>query len=212
MLPVSATSEEKAAMTQGEALLIGTASGLAIFEGPAGSGQWRERARLLSGHAVRAVVATDATALLAAADGLAPQQSFDGGESWADAPGAAIEPVGLRVATLNGPVELLNPRLAGATAYARIGGRSPVLVGAGAGGIMLFRSIDDGIHWEPAAVAGGVAGRISALAPGGGSRLWAGTDAGQLLRSDDRGESWREAARLESPILCLAALRSSPAT
>jgi hypothetical protein len=191
-------------MAQGETLLAGTADGLAIFDDPAGGGGARVA---LQGRAVRAIVAADAAALLVAADGLPPQQSFDGGRSWADAPGAAVEPVGLRVATVNGPVELTNPRLAGATAYGRLGGRGPVLVGAGAGGMMLFRSLDEGIHWEPAAVAGGPAGRVTAIAPGPSQAIWAGTDAGQLLRSDDRGATWREVARLGAAIHCLVAVR-----
>lgn len=191
-------------MAQGEALLAGTADGLAIFDDPA-----RPEPALvaLRGHGVRAVVAADLAALLVAADDLPPQQSFDGGRSWADAPGAVVEPMGLRVATVNGPVELANPRLAGASAYGRLGGRQPVLVGAGAGGMMLFRSLDEGIHWEPAAVPGGPAGRVTAIAPGPSGAIWAGTDAGQILRSDDRGATWREAARLDAAILCLVAVR-----
>jgi hypothetical protein len=193
-----------AAMARGEALLVGTADGLLIFDDPSGAGPPRAA---LQGRAVRAIVAADPTALLVAAEGLPPQQSFDGGRSWADAPGAAIEPLGLRVATVNGPVELANPRLAGASAYGRLGGRQPVLVGAGAGGMMLFLSLDEGIHWEPAAVAGGPAGRVTAIAPGPSQAIWAGTDAGQLLRSDDRGRTWREVARLGAAILCLLAAR-----
>lgn len=191
-------------MARSETLLVGTADGLTIFDDATGAGQPRVTLR---GHAVRAIVAADSTVLLVAADGLPPQQSFDGGHSWADAPGAAVEPMGLRVATINGPVELANPRLAGATAYARIGGRSPVLVGAGAGGMMLFRSFEEGIRWEPAGIIGTLAGRITAIAPGPSHALWAGTDEGQLLRSDDRGATWREAARLGAAILALVAVR-----
>ncbi|HMQ34725.1 MAG TPA: hypothetical protein PKD53_28570, partial [Chloroflexaceae bacterium] len=57
---------------------------------------------------------------------------------------------------------------------------------------------------EPAAAPHGV-GRITALAPGPGATAWAGTDAGLILRSDDRGASWREAARAGAGIVCMAA-------
>lgn len=188
----------------GERLYIGTQEGLLIFSEPAGAGIWGERGRALAGRAVRAIVALDAETLLAAADGIAPQQSFDGGRTWADAPGAPVEPLGLRVATAHGPVELSNPRLMGATAYGRLGGRAPALLGAGAGGALLFRSLDDGIHWEPA--AGAVTGRVTTIVPSARAGCaWAGTDRGQLLRSDDRGASWRELAQVGAAILCLAA-------
>jgi photosystem II stability/assembly factor-like uncharacterized protein len=36
---------------------------------------------------------------------------------------------------------------------------------------------------------------------------WAGTDAGQLLRSDDRGRTWAEVAREQAAIRALAVLR-----
>lgn len=182
-------------------LYLGTADGLLIYSA-AGDGAV-PIGRALGGHRIDAIVALDAETLLAAAAGLPPQQSFDGGASWSDAPGAVVEPVGLRAATALGPVALSNPRLMGATAYARLAGKPPVLLGAGAGGGLLFRSLDDGIHWEPAASPAGWAGRVTALAPGSGAQAWAGTDAGLLLRSDDRGASWREAARVGAPVICL---------
>ncbi len=193
-------------MARGSLLYLGTTDGLLIYSatdaGAAPVG------RALGGHAITAVLALDAATLLVAPEGLPPQQSFDGGASWSAAPGADVAPVGLRAATAYGPVELRNPRLMGATAYALLEGRPAVLLGAGAGGMMLFRSFDDGIHWEPAAMPGG-AGRITALAPGPGPTAWAGTDEGLLLRSDDRGATWREAARVGSGIICLAATAAS---
>lgn len=184
-------------------LYVGTTDGLHLLvEREDG---WRSVRHAFPGAAVRALLALDAETLLAAVDGRPPQQSFDGGIVWSDAPGASVEPVGLRAATLQGPVALANPRLMGATAYARLGGRQPVLVGAGAGGMLLFRSVDDGIHWEPAALPGGV-GLVRALVPGVGGGMWAGTDSGRLLHSADRGMSWREAGRVPSGVLCMAAV------
>jgi hypothetical protein len=186
----------------GETLYIGTAAGLVVLGEPAG--QWRELRRALAGETVIALVALDAETLLAALEGAGPQQSFDGGRSWTEAPGAPVEPVGLRAATAAGPAPLANPRLMAATAYARLGSRPPVLLGAGAGGGLMFRSLDDGIHWEPA--PGPVAGRVTTIIPSARAGCaWAGTDTGQLLRSNDRGVSWREIARLDAPIRCLAA-------
>jgi hypothetical protein len=190
-------------MAESPRLFVGTADGLLMLA--ESQGVWRELGRALAGHPVRAVTALSAEALLVAAEGLPPQQSFDGGASWTDAPGATVEPPGLRAVTLRGPVPLANPRLMGATAYARLGGRHQMLVGAGAGGMLLFRSDDDGIHWEPAAMPGGV-GLVRAIIPAAGGVLWAGTDSGRLLRSTDQGASWHEVASLGAPILCLAAV------
>jgi hypothetical protein len=185
-------------------LLVGTADGLAIYRRARGA--WAREAQHLHGHAVRAVVAADAATLLVAADGLPPQASFDGGAHWRDSAGPPPEPAGLRVATLQGPVDLANPRLQGASAYARLAGKPAVLIGAGAGGAMIFRSLDGGIHWQPCALAGAAAGRIATIVPdaaqAGGA--WAGGSTGVLLRSDDSGASWRELAREPQPILCLA--------
>ncbi|GAB4439677.1 MAG: sialidase family protein [Chloroflexi bacterium OHK40] len=191
-------------MARATTIYLGTAEGLLIGSQEGPQGHWRLARHALLGHAVRAILLVGEEALLVAVDGLPPQQSFDEGLSWSNATGASIEPVGLRAMSATGPRHLSNPRLLGATAYAILGGRAPVLVGAGAGGGMLFRSFDDGIHWEPAGVVGEVAGRITAITPGAGA-LWAGTDAGQLLRSNDRGASWREAGRTSMAILCLAA-------
>lgn len=191
-------------MAGAERLFVGTGGGLLILAPAPEAGRWLTLGRTLEGQAVRALMALDAETVLVAAAGAHPLQSFDGGQSWSEAPGAAVEPLGLKVATARGPMELRSPRLMGATAYARLAGPAPVLLGAGAGGGLLFRSSDDGIHWEPA--SGVVAGRVTALLPGRGvDSAWAGTDAGQLLRSTDRGVSWNEVARFTDGILCLAA-------
>jgi photosystem II stability/assembly factor-like uncharacterized protein len=194
-------------MPETEVIYVGTAGGLAIYR-PAGRGAWRRAGHVLGGAAVRAIVAADAEALLIAADGRPPLQSFDGGASWGDAAGPAPEPVGLRVATARGPQPLANPRLMGATAYARLSGKPGVLLGAGAGGMLLFRSEDDGIHWRPVGVADGPAGNITTIVPSAGASeaAWAGSDSGALLRTGDRGQSWRVVAREPAAVLCLASV------
>ena len=188
-------------------LFAGTADGLAIYR-PAGRGAWRRVGHTLAGAAVRAIVAADAETLLVAADGRAPQQSFDGGATWSDAPGHVPEPIGLQVATLGGPMPLAYARLSGATAYARLGSRPPVLLGAGADGSFLFRSQDEGIHWQAARIDAEAIGRVNTLVPAADRRAaaWAGTEMGMLLRTNDHGHSWQLIAREPTAILCLAAV------
>ncbi|MFO7166929.1 MAG: hypothetical protein DIU80_002765 [Chloroflexota bacterium] len=192
-------------MSRSEILLVGTADGLAIFQAGAAPQLLRHT---LAGVAVRAIAAADPTALLVAADGLPPQQSFDGGATWFEASGPPPEPIGLRAATISGPEELAFPRLGGATAYARLGGRGGALLGAGAGGMQLFLSFNDGIHWDPAQIEGGPHGRVIALAPSATDRsvAWAGTDSGALLRSVDGGLHWHAVATAPAPVLCLTAV------
>jgi photosystem II stability/assembly factor-like uncharacterized protein len=192
---------------QSSLLFAGTADGLAIYR-PAGRGAWRRVGQALAGAAVRAIAAADAETLLVAADGRAPQQSFDGGATWSDAAGPPPEPIGVQVATLHGPMPLAYARLSGATAYARLSSRPPVLLGAGADGSFLFRSEDDGIHWQAARVDGDAIGRVAAIVPAADRRpaAWAGTESGMLLRTDDHGRSWQLIAREPAAILCLAAV------
>jgi hypothetical protein len=188
-------------------LYIGTTDGLAIYR-VARRGEWRRVGHALAGAAVGAIVAADAHTLLVAADGHPPQQSFDGGTTWSDATGSPPEPIGVQVATLHGPIALAYARLSGATAYARLGGQPPVLLGAGADGSFLFRSEDDGIHWHAARMDESVSGRVTTIVPSADQRdaAWAGTEAGALLRTGDRGHSWQLVAHEPAAILCLAAL------
>lgn len=186
-------------------LFVGTRDGLAIYRAAA-RGAWRREGQALAGFAVLAIVAADADTLLVAVAGGPARQSFDGGITWSETPEPPPQPAGLQVATIHGPAPLAYPRLAGATAYARLATKPPVLLGAGAGGSALFWSEDDGIHWRPAGVADGGVGRATALLPAADARdaAWAGADDGALLRSGDRGRSWRVIAREPAAILSLA--------
>jgi photosystem II stability/assembly factor-like uncharacterized protein len=188
-------------------LYIGTTDGLAIYR-PAGRGGWRRAGHTLAGAAVRAILAADAETLLVAADGRPPQQSFDGGATWSDAAGPPPEPIGVQVATLLGPMPLAYARLSGATAYARLSSQPPVLLGAGADGSFLFRSEDDGIHWQAAQVNGDTIGRVNTIVPAADRRTaaWAGTEAGVLLHTADHGRSWQIVAHEPAAILCLASV------
>ena len=188
-------------------LFVGTRDGLVGYRA-AGRHEWRRVSHSLAGSSITSILDIDAQTLLVAVDGGLARQSFDGGAIWIES-AEAPRPIGLDVATLNGRASLTYPRLAGATAYARLAGKPAVLLGAGAGGMALFWSEDDGIHWRPAGIADGDVGLVRALVPAADRRdaAWAGTDSGALLRSDDRGRGWRVVAREPAAILCLAAAR-----
>jgi photosystem II stability/assembly factor-like uncharacterized protein len=188
-------------------LFLGTADGLAIYHA-AGRGEWRRVGHALAGATIGAIIAADAQTLLVAADGHPPQQSFDGGAIWSDATGPAPEPIGVQVATLHGPMPVAYARLSGATAYARLASQPPTLLGAGADGSFLFRSEDDGIHWQAARIDSDAIGRVTTLVPALDRRdsAWGGTASGMLLRTNDRGSSWQLVTREPVAILCLAAV------
>lgn len=187
-------------------VMAGTGAGLAIYCAATAT-NWQPVRRCLPRLAVVAIQAIDADTLLVAAEHGPAQQSFDGGATWMVAPGAQIAPIGLDAATIHGPQPLANPRLRGATAYALLPTRPAMLIGAGAGGLALFRSDDDGIHWEPLGLPPDV-GTVTCLVPDAAAAgaAWAGTTSGALLRSGDQGQTRREIAREPASILCLASV------
>jgi photosystem II stability/assembly factor-like uncharacterized protein len=182
-------------------LLIGTADGL--VNATARGATLQRTAHTLTGRTIEAISALDAETLLVAVVGQGGLQSFDGGATWLPTQ-TPPEPPGLNAVTRAGPVALANPRLMAATAYAYLGGKRSVLLGAGAGGGMLFRSDDDGIHWEPAALPGPI-GRVTCITPDAlhAQTAWAGTTDGILLVTTDAGRSWRIAAHESAGILCI---------
>jgi photosystem II stability/assembly factor-like uncharacterized protein len=185
-------------------LLIGTADGLITATARGSTAQ--RTANTLAGRTIMAIRALDAETLLVTVEGQGGLQSFDGGRNWLVAP-TPPEPLGLNAAARTGPVALANPRLMAATAYAYLDGKRSVLLGAGAGGGMLFRSDDDGIHWEPAALPGPI-GRVTCITPDAlhAQTAWAGTDDGRLLVTTDAGRSWREVAREQAAIHCIVSV------
>jgi len=187
-------------------LVVGTSAGLAIYRPAADGGSWDEIGATLAAGAVHAIVAADAETLLVAVEGAGAQQSFDGGATWLPSPETPPAPVGVQVLTRNGPARLANPRLSGATAYARLPSQPPTLLGAGAGGALLFRSSDDGIHWEPARMPAAPVGRIATIAPDALSSVsaWAGSDSGVILHTTDSGRTWHIIVSASAPVLCLA--------
>ena len=72
----------------------------------------------------------------------------------------------------------------------------------------MFRSEDDGIHWQAARIDDSAIGRVTTIVPAADGRdaAWAGTASGALLRTGDRGHSWQLVAREQTAIFCLAAV------
>ncbi|HMQ34726.1 MAG TPA: hypothetical protein PKD53_28575 [Chloroflexaceae bacterium] len=204
-------------MAKAGIVYVGTTDGLATYSDPGGTGRWRRVGHSLEGRAVRALLAADALTLLAAVNGAA-LRTADGGQSWAAAPegeaaglldlAAAGEPV---LATAHGPARWRGEHAPapGAAALALLAGKQETLIAAIAGGTSLVRSEDGGASWAPVTVEGGLLGGIAVIAPSSYHMdiAWAGTDQGQLLRSDDRGRTWREVGRERAGVLSLAVVR-----
>jgi photosystem II stability/assembly factor-like uncharacterized protein len=204
-------------MAKAAIVYVGTSEGLAIYSDPGGSGRWRRIGQSLEGRPVEALLATDALSLLVLSVGTVLSSS-DGAQSWQAADAAAEaallalragpEPL---VATAHGPARWhggQNPA-PGATALAMLSGKQEVLLAARDAGTTLARSEDGGATWTPASITGALDGQVQTIAPASYHMdiAWAGSDAGQLLRSDDRGRSWQAVAHEQAAILSLAVVR-----
>jgi photosystem II stability/assembly factor-like uncharacterized protein len=90
-------------------------------------------------------------------------------------------------------------------------GKQPVVLAAAATAesFLLLRSADDGVSWQAAQVDTPLNAEVSVIMPASYhmDTVWAGTTAGQLLRSDDRGRTWSEIAREAAAISSLAVVR-----
>lgn len=90
-------------------------------------------------------------------------------------------------------------------------GKQPVLLAAAttADNLLLTRSEDDGVSRQAAQVNLPLTEEVSVIMPASYhmDTAWAGTTAGQLLRSDDRGRTWSEIAREAAAISSLAVVR-----
>ncbi len=183
-------------------LFIGTEAGLLAWDGLTSA----LPRMILAGRRVEALEALDAATLVAGCGDAGGWMSFDGGASWHVAP-RVPQPPGARVVQRQGLSAVALPRLSGATAYAALEGRVPVLLGAGAAGAQLFRSEDGGIHWQAARMPAERIGAVTCLAPSGDdpAAAWAGTADGMLLQTRDAGRSWGLAWRGGAPLLVLAA-------
>jgi photosystem II stability/assembly factor-like uncharacterized protein len=204
-------------MAKAGIVYVGTADGLATYSDPGGTGNWRRRWQTLEGRAIRAILAIDDRTLVVAPAGGEALFSDDGGQSWSAAPqgdAARLDQLlageGLLLHTAHGPSRWHAAEPApGAVALGLLAGKEEVLLAAIAGGTSLVRSEDNGASWQPAAVDGGLRGGVTVIVPSSYHMdfVWAGTDAGQLLRSDDRGRSWREVGAEPAAIRSLAVVR-----
>jgi len=90
-------------------------------------------------------------------------------------------------------------------------GKQPVLLAAAATAesFLLLRSEDYGAGRQAAQVNAPLTEEVSVIMPASYhmDTVWAGTTAGQLLHSDDRGRTWSEIAREAAAISSLAVVR-----
>jgi photosystem II stability/assembly factor-like uncharacterized protein len=204
-------------MAKAGIVYVGTAEGLAIYSDPGGSGRWRRVGLSLPGQAIEALIAADALSLLALGAGAA-QRSEDGGQTWqvaSEADAAALKALqagsGPIIATAHGPARWRGEHLPApaATALALLAGKQEVLLAALGAGTGLARSEDGGANWAPASVVGALNGSVRTIMPASYHMdiAWAGSDSGQLLRSDDRGRTWHLIAQEPVAILSLAVVR-----
>lgn len=202
-------------MAKAGVVYVGTAAGLVIYSDPGGSGRWRRVGMSLEGRAIEALSAVDALSLLALAAGAA-LRSVDGGQSWADA--SEAEAAALRalhagpapmIATAHGPARWRGEHAPAATALALLAGKQELLLAALGAGATMARSEDGGVTWAPATVVGALTGHVQTIMPASYHMdiAWAGTDDGQLLRSNDRGRTWQVIAQEPAAILSLAVVR-----
>lgn len=206
-------------MAKAGIVYVGTTDGLAIYSDPGGTGRWRRVGQTCAGQAVRAILAADALTVMVVANGGA-LGTTDGGQTWSAVPdteAAALlrlagssEPA---LATAHGPAQWRGEHTLapGASALALLAGKQETLIAAIAGGTTLVRSEDGGATWEQVVVEGTLDGSVGAIAPASYHMdiAWAGTDRGQILRTDDRGRTWQEVAREQAAVLSLAVVRLS---
>ncbi|NJN15279.1 MAG: hypothetical protein HC822_02745 [Oscillochloris sp.] len=204
-------------MAKAAIIYVGTQNGLLTFSNPGAAKNWRRIGHTLEGTAIRAILAADALHLTVITD-TGAQRTEDGAQTW----GRAEPGDGERLQTLldNGePLLATAQGLArwpgdhapapGTRALAMLSGKQEVLLAAIAGGTTLLRSEDGGAHWAPGELNAELQGSVSVIMPSSYhiDTAWAGTDAGELLCSDDRGRSWAVVGSADAPILSLAILR-----
>lgn len=210
-------------MAKAGIVYVGTADGLATYADPGSTGRWRRVGHSLAGKAVGAIIAADQQTLMIATEDGQTLHSDDGGQTWAPATGADAENLkaflnapGPVIATAHGPAHWKreHPPAPGTVTMALLAGKQEVLLAAIAGGTALMRSEDGGATWQQATVEGELAGGVTTIVPASYHMdyAWAGTDQGQLLRSQDRGRSWHIVATEPAPIRSLAIVRIESAS
>lgn len=205
-------------MAKAGIVYVGSSNGLATYSDPGGTGRWRLVGRTLAGRAVRVVMAADALTLMVLLDGDEVLLSADGGQSFTPAPAHEAQGL-LTLAGATGPLIATAHGLAqwkgehspapDGAALALLAGKQEVLIAATADGAALMRSESGGASWDNVQLTGDLRGGVTTIVPASYHMdyVWAGTDAGQLLRSEDRGRSWIEVASEPAGILSLAIVR-----
>jgi photosystem II stability/assembly factor-like uncharacterized protein len=210
-------------MAKAGIVYVGTADGLATYADPGNTGRWRRVGHTLAGKTIAALIASDHLTLMVATPDGEALQSGDGGQSWSPASesdaaslAALTDALGPVIVTNHGPArwKAQHTPEPGTVTMAMLAGNQEVLLAAVAGGASLVRSENGGATWEQARVEGGLTGAVRSIAPANYhfDYAWAGTDAGQLLRSEDRGRSWRAVATEPAPIHSLAVVRIESAS
>jgi hypothetical protein len=209
-------------MAKAGIVYVGTDDGLVTYSDPGDAGRWRRVGHALQGRRVRAIIAADGEegtlTVIVDLDAGEVLISLDGGQSWGPAPSADAETFrALRestrplIATAQGMAQWTgaHPPAPGADALAMLAGKQETLLAAIADGTTLLHSEDGGANWQPSTFGVPLQGAITILAPSSYHMdiCWAGTDAGQLLRSDSRGRAWIEVGREPCAIRALAVLR-----
>lgn len=204
-------------MAKAGIVYVGTDNGLVTLSDPGGTGRWRKVATNLNGERITHVLAADALVLVVQT-AQSILRSTDGGQSWGMAPEADAASLrelnradGIPVSTAQGPGRWKGSvaPAPGATMVAILAGKQETLIAAIADGTVLVRSEDGGTQWSQVTLTTSLKGAVQSLAPSSYHMdiIWAGTNTGQLLRSDDRGRTWNEVLDLHAPALCLAIVR-----
>ena len=162
-----------------------------LFSNPGAVGRWLRVGHELRGQAVSAVWAQPDNPLvvLAACGGGGLWRSGDGGQRWERA------------------LETPTTAAGCGAALVALGGKAPVLLLAAGEGI--WRSDDDGATWMAAAVDTPWTGGVSTIVPASYhiDTAFAGSGAGQVYLSTDRGRSWQMLKDGLPPIRAISAAR-----
>ncbi|HWQ13335.1 MAG TPA: hypothetical protein VNL77_11065 [Roseiflexaceae bacterium] len=177
-------------MAKAGLLFVGTEDGVVLFSNPGAVGRWLRVGHELRGQVVGVVWARPDNPLLVVA-GCGPAgvwRSDDGGQRWAkvlDTPAAAARGGTLVV----------------------LAGKEPALLLAA--GDDVWRSGDDGANWSRAEADAAFAGGVTVIAPASYhiDTAFAGTGAGQLYQSADRGRTWQLLKDGLPPVRSIAAAR-----
>lgn len=215
-------------MAKAGLLFVGTDDGLVLFSDPGGTGRWLQVGHVLRGQPVRTVWARADDPLTVLAAGPTVQRSQDGGRTWelvldVDAialQGIRAEPTAVTLVTTDGlryhsgdagatwaSAEADASDAPPADAVVTLPGKEPVQLRAQPGGVE--RSSDNGATWAATEADAPWSAPVSVIAPASYhiDTAFAGSAAGQLAISSDRGRTWRMIKQDLPPVRSIAAAR-----